>query len=112
MIKMNIQKDIIGYKPIHKIIYTEDLKEEPIYYETSWYCDTIKGIHENIKQVLNCPYCVSEQDKLEYEAGKRLEWFLECYFVHNLGSTFSKIKTEDICKNYNVEIKYFRPWSK
>lgn len=69
-----------------------------------------KIIHNNAISVLNCKYCISEIDKMEYEALKRLSWFIDGYMVHNLGSSFSNMKTEDICEIYNVDIKYFRPW--
>lgn len=47
--------------------------------------------------------------ELEYEAIKRLEWFIEGYFIHYLGDLFRKIPTERICELYNVELQYFRP---
>jgi hypothetical protein len=78
--------------------------------EIKWYCNTKKEIHSNTKQYLQCKNCISEIEKLEYEAMKRLEWFLDGYFIHNLGKSFSKIPTEDICKIYNIKITYFRPW--
>lgn len=47
--------------------------------------------------------------RMEYEAKKRLEWFISGYYIHNLGSLFSKIPTERICEIYNVDIEFFRP---
>ena len=44
----------------------------------------------------------------EFEAKQRLKWFIDGYFIHNLGSLFSKISTERICELYNVELSYFR----
>lgn len=44
----------------------------------------------------------------EFEAKRRLEWFIYGYFIHCLGSLFSKISTERICELYNVELSYFR----
>tara|TARA_R110000772_G_scaffold17946_3_gene49944 strand:+ start:111013 stop:111186 length:174 start_codon:yes stop_codon:yes gene_type:complete len=53
---------------------------------------------------------MTEGDKLVYEANQRSKWFIEGYFIHNLGNLFSKLSTERICELYNVELKYFRPW--
>ena len=44
----------------------------------------------------------------EYEAKQRLKWFIDGYFIHCLGSLFSKMSTERICELYNVEMSYFR----
>ncbi len=46
----------------------------------------------------------------EYEAKKRLEWFIDGYFIHCLGSSFANLTTERICELYNVELDYFRPY--
>lgn len=45
--------------------------------------------------------------ELEYESVQRLKWFLDGYFIHGLGSLFSKISTKKICELYNVEKSYF-----
>jgi len=47
---------------------------------------------------------------MEYEAIQRLKWFIDGYYINNLGSLFTKLTTERICELYNVELKYFRPW--
>ena len=44
----------------------------------------------------------------EYEAKQRLKWFIDGYFIHYLGSLFSKMSTERICELYNVEMSYFK----
>ncbi len=44
----------------------------------------------------------------EFEAKKRLEWFLNGYFIHNLGKLFKTISTERICELYNVDLSYFK----
>jgi len=75
-----------------------------------WYCNTKKEIHGNTKEYLRCKDCVSDLEKLEYEAIKRMEWFLNGYFVHCMGKLFSKTSTEDICRTYNIKLNYFRPW--
>jgi hypothetical protein len=51
-------------------------------------------------------------EKMEYEAIKRLEWFIDGYCEHNLGESFSRMSTEDICELYSVNLIYFRPWLK
>ena len=79
-------------------------------YEKSWYCNTNKLIHTNPKSYLKYPHCVSILDKMEYEAIQRLKWFIDGYYINNLGSLFTKLTTERICELYNVELKYFRPW--
>jgi len=45
----------------------------------------------------------------EFEAKKRLEFLIDGYFTHCLGTLFSKISTERLCEIYNVEMEYFRP---
>ena len=85
-------------------------KGQEIQYEKKWYCTEKKEIHGSQKEFLKCKHCVSELDKLEYEALKRLEWFLNGYFIHNLSSDFSKISTERICETYNIKLNYFKPW--
>ena len=44
----------------------------------------------------------------EYEGKQRLKWFIDGYFIHSLGSLFSKISTERICEIYNIDLDYFR----
>ena len=45
-----------------------------------------------------------------YEALKRLEWFINGFFIHGLsGEMMSKLSTEQICEIYNVDISYFKP---
>ena len=44
----------------------------------------------------------------EFEAKQRLKWFIDGYFIHNLGSLFSNISTERICELYNIDLSYFR----
>jgi hypothetical protein len=44
----------------------------------------------------------------EYEAQQRLKWFIDGYFIHCLGSLFSKISTERICEIYNIDLDFFR----
>lgn len=61
-----------------------------------------------ITAVIDSTDCII--NRMEYEAKQRLKWFIDGYFIHNLGSLFSKVKTERICELYNVEIGYFRPW--
>jgi hypothetical protein len=78
--------------------------------DIKWYCNTNKEIHSNTQQYLRCKDCVSIMERIEYEAMKRMEWFLDNYFIHNLGKSFSKIETEEICHIYNIKITYFRPW--
>ena len=52
---------------------------------------------------------MTEIDKIAYEANQRIKWFVDGYFILNLGNLFSKLSTERICELYNVEITYFRP---
>ena len=98
---------LINYKPSF-VKYTDEGEKE-IFYDVSFYCDANKLIHPNLKSVLRCDKCASVLDKLEYEAIQRLKWFIDGYFVHNLGSSFSSMTTEDVCKTYNIKMSYFRP---
>lgn len=98
---------IVNFKaPVGKF----DKQGNPLYYDVSFFCNENKTIHSNVKSTLNCRHCVAEEDKAEYEAKKRLEWFINGYEQHNLGNNFKNISTERICELYNVELKYFRPW--
>lgn len=87
-----------------------DKNNEQMCYEVAWYCNENKSIHSNLKSTLNCKCCKPTQDKIEYEALKRLEFLVNGYFIHCLGSQFSKLSTERICELYNVKMNYFRPW--
>ena len=81
-----------------------------MYYEVTWFCNENKITHPTLKSRLNCKVCTPVQDKIEYEAIKRTECFINDYEIHNIWSTFSKISTENLCKLYNVKMNYFRPW--
>ena len=105
---MNRIEEAVNYKPLANGYSVG----EPVHYETNFYCKEDNIIHSNVKSYTKCNKCFSDLDRSIYEAQQRMKWFLEGYFKHNLGKSFSNISTEDICKNYNVEIKYFRPWSK
>ena len=49
-------------------------------------------------------------DEQIYEANKRMEWFIDGYFIHGIPSSmWSKIPTRRIVMLYNVEMEYFRP---
>jgi hypothetical protein len=47
-------------------------------------------------------------NEIGFEARQRLKWFIDGYFIHNLGSLFHKLSTERICELYNIDINYFR----
>jgi len=48
-----------------------------------------------------------------YEASKRMEWFINGYFIHCIPSSmWSTLTTERIVELYNVEMEYFRPKNK
>lgn len=104
---MSKVSELVNYKPSY-IKYEKGVEKE-IFYEVSFYCESNKLIHPNLKSVLKCDKCISELDRIEYEAKQRLKWFIDGYFTHNLGNTFSKITTEEICNTYNVKMSYFRP---
>ena len=104
---MNKIAEYVNYKP--KCTYHQD-ESKHFYYEIAFYCQTNHIIHPNLKSILKCNLCVNEQDKLIYEAQQRMNWFLKDHFIHNLNNSFSKLTTEEICKQYNVNIKYFKPW--
>jgi hypothetical protein len=53
---------------------------------------------------------LTELEKMEIEARRRLKWFIDGYFFHNLGASFATMSTEDVCEMYNVNMSYFRPW--
>jgi len=55
---------------------------------------------------------MSDLEKLEYESLRRLDFLINGYFNHCLGSLFHKLNTERICELYNIELSYFRPWIK
>ena len=50
----------INWKPKS---YVGKIGQEYIYYEKSWYCKENSVIHNNIKSVINCPYCCIYKDK-------------------------------------------------
>lgn len=104
---MSKVQELIDYKP--SFTKYEKGEEREVFYETSFYCEPNKLIHTSLKSVLKCGKCVSKLDLMEYEAQQRLKWFIDGYFIHNLGSLFSKTPTEQICKDYNIKISYFRP---
>ena len=106
---MNKVKEAVEFEPI--IVGKFDKEDNQLYYNTSWFCNENKIIHPNIKSYLNCKSCISQIDKMEYEALQRLNFLIDGYFIHNLGGgLFTKLSTEEVCKTYNVDIKFFRPW--
>ncbi len=105
---MNKIQQALEYKPY--IGDKTDNEGNRICYEKAWFCNTDKIIHQNEKSYFRCNHCISEIDKLEYEALKRLEFLIDGYFIHCLGEFYSKLSTERICELYNVKMKYFKPW--
>jgi hypothetical protein len=105
---MNAIEEILNWKP--NFWTTKGGYQE---YEKSYYCNPTKEIHKSMKQKLNCTHCGPTMlEKMEYEAIKRLEWFISGYFIHNLnGILFSKLPTERLCELYNVKLTHFRPWT-
>jgi hypothetical protein len=103
-------------KVLEKIEFKTPIKDKfdkdgnQMYYENSFYCQTNYNIHSNLKSALRCNHCTPTLDKIEYEASKRLEFLINGYFIHSLGSRFSKITTERLCELYNIKLNYFRPW--
>ena len=48
-----------------------------------------------------------------YEVKKRMEWFIDGYFIHCIPSSmWSRLTTESIVVLYNIEMEYFRPKQK
>lgn len=100
-------EELVNYAPTFQRVVDGEVEE--FLYETAFYCNHNKLIHQNLRQVLNCENCVTKLDLMEYEAIQRIKWFTEGYFIHNLGSLFSKTPTEYICEKYNIKMSYFRP---
>jgi tRNA(Glu) U13 pseudouridine synthase TruD len=54
-----------------------------------------------------------EIDRKVYEAQKRIEWFINGYFIHCIPSImWNSLTTERIVELYNVDMNFFRPWLK
>ena len=79
-------------------------------YVQTFFCKENKIIHPNLNQTLKCIYCVTQRDRDLFEARQRMNWFLQGYRIHNLGRLFSKMTTEEICKQFNIKLNYFKPW--
>jgi len=95
---MNKIQEAIEWRP-----FTGIKNEE---YEKSWFCNTNKTIHANLKQYLNCKYCICESEKVEFEKIRRLLFFSN----HYLGDSYKDTPLDVICRSYNIKLEYFRPW--
>lgn len=67
---MSYIKDCLDFNPSF-VKWNKKLEVmERIYYETSFYCNTNKIIHKNLKQKLNCKYCITDEIINEYGKDK------------------------------------------
>lgn len=52
-------------------------------------------------------------DRIVFEHERRIKWFLAGQGIHGLSpKLFSGLSTERLVELYNVEMVYFKPWTK
>jgi len=56
-------KEYTDFKPFYK-----NKKDEVVYYETSFYCQSNYSIHPNLKSAINCPNCFTDEERLMFKS--------------------------------------------